>query len=311
MYSPGRSERKSYFYGAESLARAGEVSVDCLYAVGGLYGNMQALVAILQIAEEEPLFPNIVFNGDFNWFNVDDASFEQINDRVLDHDATLGNVEAELVALECSIGCGCAYPQSVDTETVCRSNQIHAMLRTTALRHPQICGRLACLPMFRCYRVGSCRIGVVHGDSNSLAGWNFSVDALADTNRNEQLKEQFHQAHVDIFASSHTCLPALRILQGKNDTFCVINNGAAGLPNFQKPLCGLITRIGVAPSPHIPLYGTRIQEVFVDAIPVYYSQDRWKQDFLANWPQGSPAYTSYFSRITKGTLFDIKKSLIL
>ena len=98
---------------------------------------------------------------------------------------------------------------------------------------------------------------------------------------------------------------------GKNDTFCVINNGAAGLPNFQKPLCGLITRIGVAPSPHIPLYGTRIQEVFVDAIPVYYSQDRWKQDFLANWPQGSPAYTSYFSRITKGTLFDIKKSLIL
>ena len=33
----------------------------------------------------------------------------------------LGNVEAELVASECSIGCGCAYPQNVDTETVCRS----------------------------------------------------------------------------------------------------------------------------------------------------------------------------------------------
>lgn len=205
----------------------------------------------MRLAGEESSLPRLVFNGDFNWFDVDDGGFRQINERVLAHDATLGNVEAELVAPECSVGCGCAYPQSVDAETVCRSNQIHARLRATAARHPRICERLASLPMFRCYRVGSCRVGVVHGDSNSLAGWNFSVDALADTSRDKELEQQFALAHVGIFASSHTCLPALRVLNG--GTRCVVNNGAAGLPNFSTPLCGIITRIGRVPSPHAPL----------------------------------------------------------
>lgn len=114
-----------------------------VFLVGGLYGNQPALETILRLAGEESSLPRLVFNGDFNWFDVDDGGFRQINERVLAHDATLGNVEAELVAPECSVGCGCAYPQSVDAETVCRSNQIHARLRATAARHPRICERLA------------------------------------------------------------------------------------------------------------------------------------------------------------------------
>ncbi|MCK7500655.1 MAG: hypothetical protein MZW92_68400 [Comamonadaceae bacterium] len=64
--------------------------------VGGLYGNERALdtVEALAAAERGPV--TIVFNGDFNWFNVDSAAFRRINERVLGHAALLGNVEYEL-----------------------------------------------------------------------------------------------------------------------------------------------------------------------------------------------------------------------
>lgn len=40
----------------------------------------------------------------------------------------------------------------------------------------------------------------------------------------------FAEASVDVFASTHTCLPALCRFDG--DEKVVINNGAAGMPNF-------------------------------------------------------------------------------
>ena len=48
----------------------------------------------------------------------------------------------------------------------------------TARRHPALSAQIASLPMFARYRVGDCRIGVVHSDADSLAGWRFDVDAL-------------------------------------------------------------------------------------------------------------------------------------
>src|SRR5690606_22146824 len=114
----------------------------------GLYGNPFALDAVEALAASEAGPVSIVFNGDFNWFNVDDAGFAVINRRVLAHSAILGNVEAELGEAGDEAGCGCAYPDSVDAQTVARSNRIHARLKATAARHPEIVAALDRLPMF-------------------------------------------------------------------------------------------------------------------------------------------------------------------
>jgi hypothetical protein len=72
------------------------------------------------------------------------------------------------------------------------------------------------------------------------------------------------------------------------------------MPNFSGDLRGVITRVGVTPSPEPSLYGTRIGEVQVDALPVAYDVAAWNRDFVASWPPGSPAHASYFGRLTRG-----------
>ncbi len=70
-----------------------------LYIVGGLYGNAFALdeIEVMVRAEERHGHRvKLVFNGDFNWFNADDTLFREINSRILDHTAILGNVDYEL-----------------------------------------------------------------------------------------------------------------------------------------------------------------------------------------------------------------------
>ena len=91
--NPGRSCPLAYRYGAAALARAPALSVQTLYVVGGLYGNSLALDAVEVLAAQEKSKPTICFNGDFNWFNVDDPGFVSINQRVLAYHAIAGNVE--------------------------------------------------------------------------------------------------------------------------------------------------------------------------------------------------------------------------
>ena len=294
---PGRSCPIRYRYGAQALASAPTRVAQTLYVVGGLYGNLQALDTVEALAACETGPVTVCFNGDFNWFNVDDASFEAVNHRVRAHHAIAGNVEAELLADSDESGCGCAYPDYVDAGVVARSNRIHARLKATAARHPSIQAQLAALPLFARYQVGDCRVAVVHGDADSLAGWRFDLDALSDPAHEPWLAECFHQAQADVFASSHTCQPALRQLTQHSQTPVVINNGAAGMPNLRDRRAGLITRIGVQASPHTPLYGTRTAGVHIDALAVDYDHACWEQAFLANWPRGSDAHTSYFKRI--------------
>ncbi|MFQ9366126.1 MAG: hypothetical protein ACLR2P_11575 [Bilophila wadsworthia] len=284
--------------------------MDTLYVIGGLYGNLPALKKVLEMAGREPVKPVLVFNGDFNWFNIDDAGFESVNRLVLEHDATLGNVEAELCAADDLVGCGCAYPSSVGTALVERSNLIHALLRKTAARHRDILMRLADLPLYRRYRVGDCKICVLHGDSESLAGWGVDESALRDPKREEWLRRQFELAKTDVFSSSHTCLPVLRPLSCAGGDFFVINNGAAGMPNFRNRLHGIITRISNVQSPFQPLYGKKRHDIHIDALAVPYDQERWKVIFLANWRGGSPAYVSYFHRICEGTSYEVNEAVV-
>jgi len=297
--TPGRVCPLRYRYGPTAIAVAPERPAETLYVIGGLYGNLQALATVEAMARVEPGPVILCFNGDFNWFNVDDASFRAINERVLRHDAIVGNVEAELGEDWDAAGCGCAYPESVDQRVVERSNQIHARLKSTAARHPDLLDRLGALPMMARYRVGEARVGVVHGDGESLAGWRFDIAALDDPKEQAWRAEAFAKAEVDIFASTHTCLPAMRRFD-LTGVKLVANNGAAGMPNASGSNFGILTRIATTPSPHPRVYGHGLQGVHIDAVAINYDDAAWQERFLENWPEGSPAWRSYFNRIVNG-----------
>jgi len=297
---PGQTCPLHYRYSASSIARAPVRETGTLYVIGGLYGNLPALDAIEAMLATERQPATLCFNGDFNWFNVDARSFREINERVLHHHAILGNVEAELQADSATAGCGCGYPDAVDADFVSRSNRIHARLKGTAMQHPELLARLATLPMFARYRIGTVDVGVVHGDADSLAGWRFDTSLPNEITEGDWLHTSFEQAGVDVFASTHTCLPVLRHF-GSPNSKAVINNGAAGMPNFAETQYGLLTRISIHPSPHHAVYGMKLRDVRIDALPISYDSKEWQRQFLANWPESSAAWTSYYPRIRCGT----------
>ena len=306
--APGRVCPLRYRYGPRAIAAAPERRAEILYVVGGLYGNLPALDAVEAMAAAERAPVTLCFNGDFNWFDVDDAGFRAVNERVLRHEAILGNVEAEFGAPDDAAGCGCAYPESVDEGVVARSNAIHARLKKTAARHPDLLARILALPMVARFRVGGARVGVVHGDAESLAGWRFDPAALDDPRDAPWRAGAFAQAQVDIFASTHTCLPAIRRIDPAGAQV-VANNGATGMPNAKGACHGLLTRISPARSAHPPLYGCKVGGVFVDSLSVYYDDARWRGEFLANWPEGSAAWRSYYRRIAQGPEYRLQKSV--
>jgi hypothetical protein len=305
---PGRSCPPDYRYRPSDLARTADVQAEVLYAVGGLYGNRAALDAVLDLAHGERQLPRIVFNGDFNWFNVDTDGFRHVNETVLGHTALRGNVETEIAREDDAAGCGCAYPDWINDGEVERSNRIGARLRATARAFPQLRPALASLPMHLTARVAGIRIAVVHGDAESLAGWDFSQEALADPGHVTHVAGWFREARVDLFASSHTCLPVAFDVGPAHGAGVLFNNGAAGMPNFRGHREGLITRIGPTPHPHA-LYGTRIGRAHVEAVPVAYHHVRWERLFLDNWPADSPAHESYYRRIASGPSYGLHEAV--
>lgn len=111
--SAGRTCPLSYRYGSHVFHSSTSVDTDTLYIVGGLYGNEAALATVVTMFAAEPGRKHMIFNGDFNWFNVDDDSFRRINETVLSFDATRGNVETELAprdGTQPDAGCGCGDP---------------------------------------------------------------------------------------------------------------------------------------------------------------------------------------------------------
>ena len=302
----GRSCPVSYRYSPAVFSRAPVVTAETIYVIGGVYGNTFALDAILEMAQQEPVAPTLIFNGDFNWFNIDAESFAVINNEVLKHTALRGNVETELASdsAEDDAGCGCAYPDYVDDADVERSNQIMRTLRETANAFPDIASALGALPMHMVASVGRSRYGIVHGDAQSLAGWRFAHDSLHEPANTQWLNQICLASKLDGFASSHTCLPTFRRFRDEDRTHVVINNGAAGMPNFSHTQYGLISRISVhAPRDGLAQYGDVINGVYVDALPVHYDSEAFQRHFLANWAEGSPAHHSYFNRIVNGPAY--------
>jgi len=300
-----------YQLSADDFTQIATKSADVLYIAGGLYGNLFALDAIEQIIGQESEAPTLVLNGDYHWFDVANEWFTQVHERTAVFDLTRGNVETELSrGGNTDAGCGCAYPDAVPTADVDRSNKIMMELGRTAQRalNAQQLADIAALPVTARYSVGSAQIAITHGDDQSLSGWSFAQDQLAETWRTG-LAGRMLDANVQIFASSHTCLPvADTAITGSGDLLAVINNGSAGMANFDSNSDGLITRIApvdAGPSPVAPLYSAQIGAVQISAIPVRFDLAAWLDLFQSVWPVGSSADVSYMDRIRKGPLFSL------
>ena len=313
----GRICPASYSYSPSSFARPAELRAEVLYVAGGLYGNRFALAEIERMAACETAHTQIVFNGDYHWFDADADSFVHIDNAVARHAALRGNVETELAGEDDANGCGCAYPEAVPDEDVARSNAILERLRIVARRvdalKPGLRTRLAALPMHLVAEVGGSRIGIVHGDAWALAGWRFAHDSLHNAERESSMSALFEQSALDGFASTHTCLPALKVFDTPLGERFVVNNGAAGMPNFRNTRYGLMTRLGATPLPpalcSARLYGADTAGVYVDALAVRFDASAWDAEFERVWPKLSPAYVSYRHRIADGPDFSIDEAL--
>lgn len=309
---PGRSCPLAYRYTPSAIALATPTEVETLYVIGGLYGNVFALARVLEMAALEKQPVTLCFNGDFNWFNIAPEDFQQINQAVLKHHAIQGNVEYELHQSDNSAGCGCAYPDEVDQETVERSNQIHAQLYQTAARFPSLLEQIKQLPLFRRYQIGSQHLAVVHGDAHSLAGWRFDAHQLRQSENDLNLRQTFEEAQVDVFASSHTCLPILKQLGAYTASKrAIINNGAAGMPNFAETQFGVLSRISVHAGVHQVLYGTTQADLIIEALPIEFDYLAWQAHFSNHWQRDSAAYLSYFQRICRGPNWALRDAIAL
>jgi hypothetical protein len=315
--APGRVCPPGYRYPPSVFARPADLETAVLYVAGGLYGNLPALREIERMAALEAEPARIVFNGDFHWFDAAPEDFLAIDRAVAHHVALRGNVETELAANTLANGCGCAYPESVADDDVARSNEILARLREVAraadVDSPGLIARLSTLSMHAVAAIDGVRIGIVHGDAWSLAGWQFAHDQLHDEARAGRLAAVFEQAAVDGFASSHTCAPALKLFETPMGERFVINNGAAGMANFRATRHGLITRIAPVPVP-APLattriYGTEAAGLYVDALAVHFDTTAWDARFASLWPRGSAARVSYGARIDAGPEFGVDDAL--
>lgn len=298
---PGRTCPLSYRYAPGAFAGAPALRADTLWIAGGLYGNRYALQALLAAYEAEPGDKALVFNGDFHWFDAEASEFELLDEAVAGFHAMRGNVETEIAAPAENAGCGCAYPEWVGDATVEHSNAIIARLRAAALASGRDLGTLAALPMHLVAEVGGERVGIVHGDAESLAGWKFSQETLSTPDGVADAERALLQAGVRVFASSHTCLPVLKEFPGGR---ALINNGAAGMPNFRGERYGIATRISTRPARH-PLYGARCGAVHVDAMPIAYDVAAWEKRFVELWPDGTHAHASYYERIRRGPEFGL------
>lgn len=305
---PCRSCPLHYRYPDSVFSTAPSIEAEVLYVVGGLYGNPFALDALLERVARERLAARIVFNGDFHWFDADEALFGRINRGVLGHAALRGNVETEITAVDDSdAGCGCGYPDWVDDADVDRSNHILGRLREVACGDPDALARLATLPMHAIARVGGARIALVHGDTGSLAGWDFSQERLAADPA--AVATLLGRVDADVIACTHTCLPVAQRFATARGERWLVNNGSAGMANFAGDPRGLVTRIAPEPAADALYRGGALGgRLSVEAIPLDWNHAEWLRTFDALWPAGSDAALSYRRRIVQGPAYPLERA---
>ncbi|MBQ9068940.1 MAG: arsenosugar biosynthesis radical SAM protein ArsS [Eggerthellaceae bacterium] len=273
-----------------------DLHCNTLYVVGGLYGNPFALDAIERMAAVEAEAPAIVLNGDIHWFDKTADNFWTIEQRVKHHIPLVGNVEAELRRQEdVGVGCGCAYPDCNSDAAVSRSNRIHKMLSIAVEERPECKEILQGRPCAMVVDVAGVKVGITHGDEKLIGGWDCSRDSLQDPTRVDELSRWMAKNGIEVFTSTHTC--AAVAMQLPDGLF--INNGAAGLPNFEGEHFGTMVRIATTPAPEAQ-FTACWKGLYVEAVPVRYDHEAYLAWFDALWPHRSPAEVSYRSRIVNG-----------
>ncbi|MGY2491811.1 metallophosphoesterase family protein [Cupriavidus sp. CP313] len=314
---PGRACPLHYQYGPQVFARNAPSDLsdlEVLYVVGGLYGNELALHEVLRLFEREQGCKRLVFNGDFHWFDAAPDTFARIQREVLAHTCLRGNVETELSDDTSSdaAGCGCAYPEWVSDGVVTRSN--HILQRLRGATTPAQRSELSALPMWLRADVGDMRLGLVHGDAQSLAGWGFAQEHMREPGHRDRARGWFRAADVDAFACTHTCLPVFQALNtsGLPGRHWILNNGAAGMPNFRDDGAGLLTRVALRPlAGRERRFGVRQGNVFMDAIALQVDIAEVRRRFLHQWPEASDANISYYQRIVQGPEYTLDEAIRL
>ncbi len=248
----------------------------------------------------------MVLNGDIHWFDKTAENFANIENRISSYTPLVGNVEAELRRQDdIGVGCGCAYPDCTADDAVARSNRIHKMLSFALECTPSLKTCLEGRPATLVASVAGRRIGITHGDEKLLGGWDNSRETLQDILRQDEVDQFMAAQNLDVFTTTHTCAPAaLRLARG-----VVINNGAAGLPNFEDQDYGLCIRIATTPQED-SLFECELDGLFVQAIPLRYDQTAYLQWFDALWAPTSAAALSYRDRIVSGPEDHIRDSLL-
>ena len=285
-----------------------QVSCNTLYVVGGLYGNPFALDAIEAMAASEVEEPLVVLNGDIHWFDKTADNFLAIETRI-DRERWIplvGNVEAELRRqTDIGVGCGCAYPSCTSDASVSRSNRIHRMLSIAVHERPECKEPLIGRPAAMTVDVAGTKVGITHGDEKLIGGWDCSRDSLQDPLRQDELSQFMKQAGIQVFATTHTCAAVgIELEHG-----LMINNGAAGLPNFEGQHFGIVTRIATTPAVE-SVFGARWGNLYIDAVPVRYDHDAYVKWFDELWEPLSPAAVSYRGRIVNGDSARISEALL-
>lgn len=310
MKLAGRICPLDYSIDAKSFKNFMTIENPTVYIVGGLYGNLEALKEIINMAKEEynkyksEVF--IVFNGDMHWFDIEIEDFNKIEEMSSGCEKLLGNVERELFREnDIGIGCGCAYPDYVSDDVVERSNIIHKKLKDTVNKLPKYKNIFSDRKMNIVIQLSEQKIAITHGDEQKLGGWECSRETLSNVDRQEKLNKWFKENDIDILATTHTCSPAaLKIENG-----IVINNGASGMPNFKNKIYGLITRISLYESDKA-IYREKIKKLHVEAVAVKYNNDNFLKWFDNVWAIGSEASLSYRDRIVNGPDDFIDNALI-
>jgi hypothetical protein len=128
----------------------------------------------------------------------------------------------------------------------------------------------------------------------------------------DKVADYMREAGVCAFAASHTGLPFVQDFVVDGETCAVVNNGAAGMPNFHGTTFGVLTRISCDPHPPAEsLYAIELRGIRIDALPIRYDHDAWLRRFTTNWPSGSPAHASYFERMSEGPDYDLRQAVRL
>ncbi len=288
-----------------------DIECDILYVVGGLYGNPFAAEAIDALVETEhernpKASVKVVLNGDIHWFDKTAENFADIEHRIEGYIPLVGNVEAELRRQDdIGVGCGCAYPECTSDNAVARSNRIHKMLSFALDSNPKLKSSLEERPSTLVAHVSGRRVGITHGDEKLLGGWDNSRERLQDILRQDEVDTFMQNCNLDVFTTTHTCAPAaIRLARG-----AVINNGAAGLPNFADENFGLCVRIATNPRED-SLFEYELNGLYIQAIPVRYDHASFVKWFDRLWSPTSAAAISYRSRILNGPDDRIRDSLL-